>query len=90
MHTYLHFTIQLLVCIDTLYEENSLNSTTMLARQSSQSFYDQINHRLKDCVINCSPSADVNATSKDANIPGRFVFPVILFVSQLVFVRLAH
>ena len=82
------------MCIDTLYEENSLNSTTMLARQSSQSFYDQINHRLKDCVINCSPSADVNATSKDANIPGRFLFSCYFvscyFVSQLVFVRLAH
>ena len=65
---------------DTLYEENSLNSTTMLARQSSQSFYDQINHRLKDCIINCSPSTDVNATSKDA---GRFVFPVILFLDIL-------
>ena len=67
----------------------------MQARQSSQPLYDQTNHHgqplydqtnhhrkeAKYGVNNCSPcAADAIPSSKDANIPGRFVFPVILCV----------
>ena len=65
----IHFTI--FICIETLYEENWLHTTTMLARQSSQPMYDHHRKQVEYCVNNFSPSG----TTKDANLPSRFMFP---------------
>lgn len=59
----------MVACVETLYEEDRINTTAMQARQSSQPTHHHLGNQTEQCIPISHIEVKHNETTKDVNVP---------------------